>query len=67
MSWFLQDFGSATSEEAEVINDAIRHMYMPDPRSGIAQRTVPLMDDDGARIFNINPLRNCNGDGEVWF
>ncbi|XP_010090661.2 uncharacterized protein LOC21400462 isoform X1 [Morus notabilis] len=31
---FLEDFGSATSEEAEVINDAIRHMYAPDLRSG---------------------------------
>ena len=31
---FLEDFGSSTAEEAEVINDAIRHMYAPDLRNG---------------------------------
>ncbi|KAF4362631.1 hypothetical protein CsatB_018406 [Cannabis sativa] len=31
---FLEDFGSATVEETDVINDAIRHMYAPDLRNG---------------------------------
>ncbi|XP_065874505.1 uncharacterized protein [Euphorbia lathyris] len=31
---FVEDFGSAVVEEQEVINDAIRHMYSPDLRSG---------------------------------
>ncbi|XP_062110770.1 uncharacterized protein LOC133822447 isoform X2 [Humulus lupulus] len=31
---FLGDFGSATVEETDVINDAIRHMYAPDLRNG---------------------------------
>ncbi|PON45276.1 OTU domain containing protein [Parasponia andersonii] len=31
---FLEDFGSASAEETEVINGAIRHMYAPDLRNG---------------------------------
>ncbi|CAN0896098.1 hypothetical protein LINGRAHAP2_LOCUS18264 [Linum grandiflorum] len=31
---FLEDFGSAADEEKGVINDAIRHMYSPDLKSG---------------------------------
>lgn len=31
---FLEDFGSATPEETEMITDAIRHMYASDMRSG---------------------------------
>lgn len=31
---FLEDFGSARLEEIEVINDAIRHLYSPDLKSG---------------------------------
>ncbi|OAY32312.1 uncharacterized protein LOC110628962 isoform X2 [Manihot esculenta] len=31
---FSEDFGSENDEEKEVINDAIRHMYSPDLKSG---------------------------------
>ncbi|CAM8951515.1 unnamed protein product [Rhodiola kirilowii] len=31
---FLEDFGSASESEREVIDDAIRHMYSPDLKSG---------------------------------
>uniref|UniRef100_A0A7N0UWM6 Uncharacterized protein n=1 Tax=Kalanchoe fedtschenkoi TaxID=63787 RepID=A0A7N0UWM6_KALFE len=31
---FLEDFGSASEAEREVIDDAIRHMYSPDLKSG---------------------------------
>uniref|UniRef100_A0A7N0TN60 OTU domain-containing protein n=1 Tax=Kalanchoe fedtschenkoi TaxID=63787 RepID=A0A7N0TN60_KALFE len=31
---FLEDFGSASESESELIDDAIRHMYSPDLKSG---------------------------------
>lgn len=34
MRRFLEDLGSVGEEQREVINDAIRHMYSPDLKSG---------------------------------
>ncbi|WCJ38803.1 hypothetical protein M5689_019840 [Euphorbia peplus] len=31
---FVEDFGSAAAEEKDTINDAVRHMYSPDLKSG---------------------------------
>ncbi|XP_061991304.1 uncharacterized protein LOC133709541 [Rosa rugosa] len=31
---FLEDYGSASAEERDVINDVIRHLYAPDLRAG---------------------------------